>query len=78
MEATVTDTLLDSLSDLLEATGREGITPSVAGRKVKVSTNEARAGLEWLVENRFAHTVGNGAWTRYRYGAAGSTAARTL
>lgn len=63
-----------ALADRLEAVleqAADGVTPSAAARKAATTTNEVRVVLDWMVRNQYAHTSGNGAWTRYYAGRAG-------
>jgi hypothetical protein len=55
----------DALVAAVEAAGFEGITPSRAARKAKVTTWQAQVLLRWLVSERMVTAAGNGAWTRY-------------
>jgi hypothetical protein len=59
---------IDRIEDLLEAAGPSGLTPSLVGRNAGISTDDARRLLQWMVAGRYAHTSGNGAWTRYHAG----------
>ena len=73
MTTTLTDAeceIADRLETALEAAGQDGLTPSAAGRQAKVSTDEARRILQVMVTSQYAHTSGNGAWTRYYAGRA--------
>ena len=45
-----------------------GLTPSKAARKARTTTGTAARVLAWMVRERYAHTSGNGAWTRYHAG----------
>jgi hypothetical protein len=60
----------DRLRDALEAAGPAGLTPSQAGRKTGTTTTVAYEVLRWMVDNHYAHTTGNGAWTHYHAGRA--------
>jgi hypothetical protein len=42
-----------------------GWTPSAMGRKVKVTTHEAREVLDWMTDHVFVTADYRGAWTRY-------------
>jgi len=57
--------IADRLEDALEGAASTGMTPSVAARKAHTDTVTARRILDYLVRNQYAHTSGNGAWTRY-------------
>lgn len=59
---------IDAVADALAVAPRRGSTPSVVGRKARVSTTTAYRALEWLVDQQSAHTSGNGTWTRYHPG----------
>lgn len=61
--------IANRLEDALEA-APNGLTPSAAGRAAKVTTDVARTVLQWMVKQQYAHTDGNGAWTRYFAGRA--------
>lgn len=60
--------LADAVEAALEAAGQDGLTPSAAARKTGTTTDAARGVLQWMASNRYAHTSGNGAWTRYHAG----------
>lgn len=60
--------LADRLELALEAADARGLTPSVSARKAGTDTLTARHVLDWMVEHKYAHTTGNGAWTRYHAG----------
>lgn len=62
--------IADRIEQALETAGREGLTPSRAARKARTTYDQARAVLAYLVANRYVHTSGNGAWTRFHAGRA--------
>lgn len=59
----------DRIEAALERTP-EGLTPSAAARAARTDYATALAALQYMVAHLYAHTSGNGAWTRYHAGRA--------
>lgn len=60
----------DRLVLALEAAAPAGLTPSQAARQARCTYREAADTLAWMVDEQYAHTSGNGAWTHYHAGSA--------
>lgn len=60
----------DRVEAVLEAADRSGMTISMVARKVRCDYLDARAVLAYLDRHQYAHTTGNGAWSRYHAGRA--------
>ena len=60
--------LADLLEVALEAANADGLTPSVAARKVRSDRDTTARVLAWMVANQYAHSTGNGAWRHYHAG----------
>jgi len=60
--------IADNIEAALDEADTSGLTASVAARKASTDTITARRILDWLVASQFAHTSGNGNWTRYHAG----------
>jgi hypothetical protein len=60
--------LADRIIEVVEVANSDGYTPSVIARKAKAEYRQVREVLDWLVEYRYVHTSGNGAWTHYHAG----------
>lgn len=59
---------VDRVEAVLDAAGPDGLTPSATARRAGISATDAGRLLRWMCAGRFAHTSGNGAWTRYHPG----------
>lgn len=57
--------LADRIDLVIKADRDATWSPSAMARKVRATTDETRAVLEWMAEHDFVSTTGNGAWTRY-------------
>jgi DNA-binding IclR family transcriptional regulator len=62
--------LADAIERVLEPAPAGGMTPSAIARKARATTSATATVLGWLVEHRYAHTSGNGAWRHYHWGRA--------
>lgn len=61
--------IADKIERILEGpAGKDGLPPSGVARRAKVTYDQAWTVLTWMVRHQYAHTSGNGAWTRYHAG----------
>lgn len=60
--------LADKIEAILERATTAGMTPSLIARRARAEYQDAKRVLTYLVEHKYAHTSGNGAWIRYHAG----------